>query len=35
MRFNLKHEGDEMKGEITREREGETQTAKLDLKRSK
>ena len=35
MKFNLKHEGDEMKGEITRERDGETQTAKLDLKRSK
>ena len=35
MRFNLKHEGDEMKGEITRERDGQTQTAKLDLKRNK
>lgn len=35
MKFNLKHEGDEIKGEITRQRDGETQTAKLDLKRSK
>jgi hypothetical protein len=35
MKFNLKHEGDEIRGEITRQRDGETQTAKLDLKRSK
>jgi hypothetical protein len=35
MKFSLKHEGDEIKGEITRERDGQTQTARLDLKRSK
>jgi hypothetical protein len=33
MKFNLKHEGEEITGEITREREGQTQTAKLALKR--
>jgi len=35
MKFSLKHEGDEIKGTVTREREGQTQTAKLMLKRSK
>jgi hypothetical protein len=35
MKFALKWEGDEMKGGITRERQGQTQQAKLDLKREK
>jgi hypothetical protein len=35
MKFTLKHEGDEITGDITREREGETQTAKLSVKREK
>lgn len=33
MRFTLKLEGDEMKGGITREREGLKETAKLSVKR--
>ena len=35
MKFTLKQEGDEIKGDITREREGEKQTAKLAVKREK
>jgi hypothetical protein len=35
MRFSVKQEGDELKGEITRERDGQTQTAKLAVKREK
>lgn len=35
MKFTLKQEGDAIKGEITRERDGRTQVAKLDLKREK
>ncbi|MEX2263629.1 MAG: hypothetical protein WD696_16860 [Bryobacteraceae bacterium] len=35
MKFALKHEGDEIKGDITREREGQTQRAKLAVKRDK
>ena len=35
MKFSLKLEGDSIKGTITRERDGQTQTAKLDVKRSK
>ena len=35
MKFTLKQEGDEIKGEITREREGEKQTAKIAVKRDK
>jgi hypothetical protein len=35
MKFTLKQEGDAMKGEIARERDGQTQKAKLDLKREK
>jgi hypothetical protein len=35
MRFSLKQEGDEIKGEVTRERDGKTQTAKLAVKREK
>jgi hypothetical protein len=35
MKFTLKHEGDEIKGEITRERDGQKQTAKLAVKRDK
>lgn len=35
MRFTLKLEGDEIKGTITRERDGKTQTAKLAVKRDK
>jgi hypothetical protein len=35
MRFNLKHEGDEIKGDVTRERDGEKQTGKLAVKREK
>jgi hypothetical protein len=35
MKFALKLEGDEIKGEITREREGETEKAKLAVKRDK
>jgi hypothetical protein len=33
MMFTLKHEGDEIRGTITRERDGQKQTAKLELKR--
>jgi hypothetical protein len=33
MKFSVKHEGDEIKGTITRVRDGETQTAKLAVKR--
>ena len=35
MRFNLKQDGDEIKGDVTREREGQTQRAKLVAKREK
>lgn len=35
MKFALTQEGDQIKGEIKREREGEAQTAKLDVKREK
>ncbi len=35
MKFNLKHEGDEIKGDIKRERDGRLQTAKLAVKRQK
>ena len=35
MKFTLKQEGDEIKGDITRERDGEKQTAPLALKRDK
>jgi hypothetical protein len=35
MKFALKQEGDEIKGELTREREGETEKAKLAVKREK
>jgi hypothetical protein len=34
MKFSLKQDGDSIKGTITREREGQTQTAKLEVKRS-
>ena len=33
MRFTLKHDGDEIKGDITRERTGEKETATLSVKR--
>ena len=33
MTFDLKQQGDEITGEITRERDGQTQKAKLTLKR--
>jgi hypothetical protein len=33
MKFNLKLDGDEIKGDITREREGRSETAKLTVKR--
>lgn len=35
MRFALKQEGDEIRGDVTRERNGETQTGKLSVKREK
>lgn len=35
MKFSLKQDGDEIKGEITREREGQKQTAKIAVKREK
>ena len=35
MRFKLKHEGDEIKGDIIRERDGAIQTASLAVKREK
>ena|SRR5688572_27602420 len=34
MKFTLKQDGDEIKGEITRERNGRRETAKVILKRS-
>ncbi len=34
MKFRLKQEGDEIKGDITRERDGQTETAKLAVKRA-
>ena len=34
MKFSLKQEGDEISGDVTREREGQTQTAKLAVKRT-
>jgi hypothetical protein len=34
MKFMLKQEGDEIKGDVTREREGQKQTAKLEVKRA-
>ena len=33
MKFKLKQEGDEIKGDVTRERQGEKKTAKLAVKR--
>ena len=33
MKFTLRQDGDELKGQVTREHEGETQTAKLTAKR--
>ena len=35
MKFTLKHDGDKIEGDVTREREGQTQTAKLAVKRDK
>jgi hypothetical protein len=35
MKFDLKQNGDEITGDLTREREGKTQTAKLAVKRAK
>ena len=35
MKFALKQDGDEMTGDIEREREGQKQTAKLSVKREK
>ena len=35
MKFNLKLEGDQLQGDITRQRGDQTQTAKLNLKREK
>lgn len=35
MKFTLKQEGDEIAGDVTREHEGQTQTAKLAVKRKK
>ena len=34
MKFALKQQGDEISGEVTRERDGKTQTAKLAVKRT-
>ena len=34
-RFDLRQEGNEITGDVTREREGNTQTAKLAVKRAK
>ncbi len=34
MKFTLKLEGDQITGDVTREREGQTQTAKLAVKRA-
>lgn len=35
MKFVLNHEGDEIKGRVTREHEGEPETARLEVKRKK
>ena len=35
MKFELKMEGDEIKGDVSRERNGQRQTAKLSVKRDK
>jgi hypothetical protein len=35
MKFALKQDGDEITGDITRERDGQTQKAKLAVKRVK
>ncbi len=35
MKFTLKQDGDEIKGGVTREREGQTDTAQLAVKREK
>lgn len=35
MKFSLKQEGDEIKGTVSRERDGQVQTAKLAVTRSK
>jgi len=35
MKFVLNHEGDEMKGEVTRERDGQTDIAEVGIKRDK
>lgn len=35
MRFSLKQEGDEIKGDVTRDREGQKHTATLAVKREK
>ena len=35
MKFSLKQNGDEISGDITRERDGRTQTAKLTAKRAR
>src|SRR5262249_2939580 len=35
MKFKLKQSGDDLQGEITRERDGQTDTAKLAVKREK
>lgn len=34
MKFRLKQDGDEIKGDITRERDGQTETAKPAVKRA-
>jgi hypothetical protein len=35
MKFTLKHEGDDIAGDVSRERGGQTQAAKLAVKRAK
>ena len=35
MKFQLKQDGDQIKGDVSRERDGEVQTAKLSVTRSK
>jgi hypothetical protein len=35
MKFALAQEGDDIKGQVTREREGQTQTVQLEVKRQK
>ena len=35
MKFVLRQEGDEIKGEVTRERDGQTEKAKLSVRRDK